>query len=66
MFKLQYKTHVYFFRAENEYTFFRYGKNSLKKPNQMHGIESAKTIGFAGKLEPMCLPLRPFSIHDVT
>ncbi len=24
VFKLQYKTHVYFFRAENEYTFFRY------------------------------------------
>ena len=27
MFKLQYKTHVYFFRAENEYTFFRYESN---------------------------------------
>lgn len=24
VFKLQYKTHVYFFRAENEYTFFRW------------------------------------------
>lgn len=27
VFKLQYKTHVYFFRAENEYTFFRYESN---------------------------------------
>lgn len=26
VFKLQYKTHVYFFRAENEYTFYRCSK----------------------------------------